>query len=120
MSGSKLNIFCVSTAAYQQLGGRAEREAMADNFPTPQHTNIPSLQEYAQECTFRDRERIADKILTDLKLLNFSIRQWAEEKEIQQLSQSQVEKLNAELEQHYQEWELVCSIFIIALSEQNH
>jgi hypothetical protein len=89
------------------LQGRVERENPSNDFSTLEQTNIPMLKEFAQNCTLRGRERVADKIITDLNVLRVSVRQWAEGKDTSPLSISQMESLDNGLEKHYKELQKV-------------
>ncbi|KUJ18396.1 uncharacterized protein LY89DRAFT_781452 [Mollisia scopiformis] len=101
-SKKSLNTFCVSAKAYQKLQGRFRRDNTVKGFLSIDDTNIPSLQEFAEECTLADREFAADKVLTELNLLKVTLQLWAENRgTTAQLTVEQREALKMEVEKHF-------------------
>ena len=93
----------MSAKAYQKLRGRFKRESKVKGFSSLQHTQIPSLQAFAHECTFGNREEIADRVRTEVTLLCVSIRSWAENGNGPSiLSPKQIDLLKAEVDSHFE------------------
>ncbi len=93
----------MSSKAYQKLNGRFKREGNAKGFPTPNDTQILELQAFAEKSTMAQREEIGDKFLTELNLMNVSIRAWAQKKNLKAgLTLLQKEDLKKVLDEHFQ------------------
>jgi hypothetical protein len=69
--------------------GRFKRDSEIQGFPNADLTQIPQLREFANRSILPKREEIADGILTELVLMNISIKVWGEKKELQTLSFSE-------------------------------
>jgi hypothetical protein len=81
--------------------GRFKRDSEIQGFPNVDLTQIPQLREFANRSTLPKREEIADGILTELILMNISIKVWGEKKDLQSLSLSQRDALKIALDEHF-------------------
>jgi hypothetical protein len=93
--------FCISSKAYQKMSGRFKRDSGIQGFPNLDFTQIPQLREFADRSTLPKREEIADGILTELNLMNVSIKVWGEKKDNSTLSLPQRNALKKALEEHF-------------------
>ena len=99
-----LKTFCISSKACQKLSGRLKRDAPMPEFRSLRDTQIPQLTQFALQCTFIERERIADSLHTDSSLLLISIKAWAHHGQSgSQLTAAQREALSEELKVEMEE-----------------
>jgi hypothetical protein len=81
--------------------GRFKRDSGIQGFPNVDLTQIPQLRKFADVSTLPRREEIADGILTELILMNFSIKAWGEKTDLKTLSLSQRDALKSAVEEHF-------------------
>ena len=81
--------------------GRFKRDSGIQGFPNLDLTQIPQLRKFANRSTLPKREEIADGILTELILMNFSIKVWGEKTDLKTLSLSQRDALKSVFEEHF-------------------
>jgi hypothetical protein len=81
--------------------GRFKRDSGIQGFPNLELTQIPQLRKFANRSTLPKREEIADGILTELILMNVSIKVWGEKTDLKTLSLSQRDELKSVFEEHF-------------------
>jgi hypothetical protein len=81
--------------------GRFKRDSGIQGFPHVDITQIPQLRKFADISTLPRREEIADGILTELILMNFSIKVWGEKTDLKTLSLPQRDALKSAVEGHF-------------------
>ena len=81
--------------------GRFKRDSGIQGFPNLDLTQIPQLRKFANRSTLPKREEIADGILTELILMNFSIKVWGEKTDLKTLSLPQRDALKSVFEEHF-------------------
>jgi hypothetical protein len=103
-----LKTYCTSSAAYQQLCKRHTNETKIKGFADIDDTEIPQLRNHAIRCTLIPREAVADRVLTQLRLLMRSINTWAAHKsKIDELSLTQKGDLQIATNDKFKELEKV-------------
>lgn len=68
-SQAKLNVFCVSSKAFQKLNGRLRWDQRIEGFPTKEHTGILALQRFAYAISLIRTDDVHEKILEEFGLL---------------------------------------------------
>ncbi|KAH7407521.1 hypothetical protein BKA64DRAFT_422019 [Cadophora sp. MPI-SDFR-AT-0126] len=100
--GNGLKTFCVSAKAYQKARGRFKRDPEIQGFSNISDTGIPSLAEFAKQCTLAYREVAVDTFHTEMTLWKSAVKTWAEQDfKDATLTEVQRDRLITQLNQYY-------------------
>lgn len=79
---ASLPVFCVSSRAFQKLGGRLRKDDFdAGGFQSAEDTEVPQLQAHAKKLTEAGRAASSRRFLNSLMQLLNSMKMWASDEE---------------------------------------